>query len=72
MSNANKVFWKFTKITETHSSEVNKLHNENAFHISLHLSQNPIYSQISAHSNKLQWSCNEDIAFPGTEREKPK
>lgn len=28
MSNANKVFLKFIKITETHSGEVNKLHRK--------------------------------------------
>lgn len=72
MSNANEVFLKFTKITEMHSGEVNKLHRKNAFHISLHLYQNPIYSKIPAHSNKLQWSGNADIPFSGTEKEKPK
>lgn len=60
MSNANKVFLKFIEVTEMHSGVVNKLHRKNALHFSLHLSQNSIYSQIPAYSNKLQWSCNAD------------
>lgn len=57
---SNKVFLKSINITEMHSGEINKLHRKNVFHLQLHLSQNPTYSQIPAHSNKLQWSCNAD------------